>query len=236
MTQQGFDAKQLIAAIQADPGKAGEALAKNPTATQMLAEALGILGEYSKANVQNASATLPDAFESLPATQVSPLRKNFDEISVKVAINRWDYDVGVPNEMFDQSQEKQWTLAQEIGGKMAIREESEAVLEYLLDREACYLLAQRKSNEITPEESALLDLHRAKWTKEDLLGDMRALHAGIITDKEAALLEIYRTKWVRDRDGSIGVDGVRFRKTSHFADHARPHVGALVVRPSSISK
>jgi hypothetical protein len=98
-----------------------------------------------------------DSGSSSPSP-VSPLRKEFDAISVRVTINGQPFDVAAPKDTFDKSYDKQIAIAEEIGGRMATRAESRAVAEYLL--------AQKKSGAITEKETALLEVYRTKLVRD----------------------------------------------------------------------
>lgn len=194
-------------------------------------------------NVQNSSSreqlTADKGGEfgstSLPEAPALSLREKFDAVSVRVIINEQPLDVAVPNETFHRSRDDHEAIAEKIGGRMPTRAENRAVANYLLDREACYLLAQEESGAITDKEAALLTVSRRKWVR-DTEAERRAEKAGTITEKETALLKVYRAIWVRDSEGVLGVDRVRVNAlddSPNFYDRAG---GALVVCPSAESK
>ena len=178
---------------------------------------------------------------SLPAIAAPSLREQFDAISVRVIINGQPFDVAVPVETYGKPYHQQEAIAKEIGGHMANRAENEAVVNYLLDRKACYLLAQEKAGKITEREASYLSSYREKW-EQDKEGERRAENAGTITDKETELLNAYRgisVNWVHDTQGGIDLvlrptvaSTYNFRypfSGAHFG-------GALVVCSSAESK
>lgn len=169
---------------------------------------------------------------SFPAAAAPSIHENFDAISVRIIINDQPFDVAVPDETFNKLGDKQTEVAVQIGGRMATREESKVTAEYLLAREASYLLTQEQKGKITKEEGEWLKLHRRKW-RLDKQAEALAKEAGAITEREAALLEVYRTKWVRDTGGVVAVDYVRVHVDDCDFYIGGPGNGALVVRPSA---
>jgi hypothetical protein len=193
---------------------------------------------------------------SLPAASVARLREKFDEMSVQVSYEGKLVDVAVMSTLGTGScrlNDMKWNdltweeLGEEIGAELATADLSLEVVEYLLHKELCYLLAQKAVGAITEEETKLLELHREKWQEEPWHGDQTieayAREAGVISDREAALLDVYRTTWVTDTVAGRGfcVIGARVYDLSFsywFCSRwdRLHHIGGLFMRPSAESK
>jgi hypothetical protein len=165
----------------------------------------------------------------LGAAPASPLRKHFDAICVPITINGQSFDVAVPDETYGKARYRQWALAGQVGGEMGTRDLNLAVANYLLDREASYLLAQEETGNLTNKEAEVLAKHRSRWEK-DAPAEKRAGEAAPITNNEAELLATYRSSWVRDTEGGVEICGVC--PCTVDADGDSSIICALIVRAS----
>jgi hypothetical protein len=87
MDQQTVDAKQVMAAIQADPSRLEGLLVSNPHILGVLANALWSLNEYRAENLQKACEALPEVPAPAPIDKpsggVSKLSERYEEAFVR---------------------------------------------------------------------------------------------------------------------------------------------------------